>query len=151
MKRKHKILLTLGAIAVAIPLVFLLAVGIWIDLGSRPTRTVEDVRWLPSSAEVLFFKDTHGGWHGDGSTLLVFTCTPSDLRSVLSRFAIGDRVPANPPLDKLTRDRFLHLARVRGLPQELYPDLDAPSIRWISGTIIADTATCRLYFMEITT
>ena len=124
-----------------LPILAIVAFNGLLHLCTRPTRTAEDIGWLPPSAQVLLFHDDHGGFHGDGTTFLIYRCRqdelPHDLRP--------------PPVDQETIDRLHLLAQHWEVPSNLMPDLTKASIRWVPSRFIVDLETNQVWYLTVTT
>lgn len=79
-----RIIVALVIAAIAILALFVAGSMITFHLLMRtPQHTIQEVNWLPPHAQVLFFSDSHGGFHGDGETYLAFTALPVDIDRLL--------------------------------------------------------------------
>lgn len=136
----RRFLLIFGAVLL-LPVLAMVAINTLFCLAGRPTRTVEDIRWLPSSAQVLLFQDDHGGFHGDGTTFLVYRCRRAELPDDLQPL----------PVDQETTGRLLSLARRWEVPPNLMPDLTKASIRWVPLRFIVDLDANQVWYLNVTT
>lgn len=88
-----------------------------------PQHTVEEVKWLPHDATVLFFSDSHGGFHGDGETYLAFTASPVEIAKLLGDLADSHGVSwMTTRLDKAACRTIDCVSRNLRVPTQFRPD-----------------------------
>ena len=74
-------------------------------------RTLAKCDWVPDKADVIYVIDTCGGFHGDGSIYIYFSCSPEDVQRIidkqLSHSGNTGKIPEN--ISKALQFEFDHL------------------------------------------
>jgi hypothetical protein len=118
------------------------------------------VKWLPTHAQVLFFGDSHGGFHGDGETYLAFTASPVEINPLLDDLSNTHGVLwATNTLDEAARRTIDGVCRNLKVPAQVRPETTntylvahSPVFDGIYYTlIIIDRDKTRCWYLRVTT
>lgn len=132
MKRGLRPIVVIGLIASAVAIVVCLgAVVVFVvgDImgtrGPSEQEVLKSVRWIPSSAEVVFVKDSHRGTHGEGRTFLCFRCDAADFDRLAKAF------PWKPqPLPEETVELVQSSVSMFDIPQDQAPPVSEPQMKF---------------------
>ena len=116
-----------GLVIAATAIIALFVVGSMVALHllmRTPQHTIEEVKWLPPHAQVLFFGDSHGGFHGDGETYLAFTASPVDIDRLLGDLSNSHGVSwTTNTLDEAALRTIDCVCRNLKVPGQVRPDI----------------------------
>jgi hypothetical protein len=157
---KIAVIATLGIIA-AIAGTIIASSLVFEYLATRiPNHSIKEVSWIPPSAHVQFYADSHGGFHGDGTTLIALTTPPNSLKDLMAYFSRAHGVNwTTNRLDSIAvetvKGSFLNLKA----PTDLLPSRDQtyligkrePFQGLYYKLIIIETNRNQMWYVDITT
>ncbi|MEN8131601.1 MAG: hypothetical protein ABFS45_15695 [Pseudomonadota bacterium] len=135
-------------------------------------KRLRDRGYLPSAAQNVFVNDSHGGFHGDGTTFIVFDCTDSCLNDLRAKISQDHdyRLSRNP--DEVWKRTLKDGAAKRTLEittqdvkqiESLVPDLNSENVEFrcigrvttpfsfCTSLYLVDIKAGRFWYMNITT
>ena len=162
MKTVHRrllfVALSVGTILLVIK--YMIPILLMIFINITPIHRISEVQWLPEQANVLFFKDNHGGFHGDGTTYLSFTTETANIPLLIEYFSRSHGLNwETNALDQSAIQTINGAAGNLKVPPEMKPD---PGKHYIIGhkqpfqmlyytLVIIDADTKQVWYIRITT
>jgi hypothetical protein len=113
---------------------------------------LKEIGFIPGSAKNVVYKSNgHWDFHGDGSTFLTFTCSPSDLKRLQAWVFVPDIVWRESPLDEPSIETMQLTAEQLDIESEQLPDLKSASLLFWSAGLLGSRIYVTMYMIDTST